>query len=324
MKILVTGGAGFIGSNFVRWLLGRRPQDEILNLDKLTYAGNLQNLKEIESNPRHRFVRGDVTDPKIVAQAIRGVEAVVHFAAETHVDRSIVNAADFLRTNVEGTHVLLEAARRASVHRFVHISTDEVYGSLETGVADEKARLSPNSPYAASKAAGDLLAQAFHVTYGTPVLVVRASNNFGPYQFPEKFLPLMITQAMDGQTLPIYGDGLYVREWLFVEDFCEAVGLLLERGAPGQVYNVGSGNHRQNIAVARDVLKLLGKPESLLRHVTDRPGHDRRYAVNSRKIEALGWKPQQPFENALGQTVRWYQGHEDWWRPLKQKAKCAS
>ena len=321
MKILVTGGCGFIGSNFIRWLLRRPEGFEVVNLDKLTYAGNPENLKDMEGERRYRFVLGDVAEPDAVGAALKGCEAVVHFAAETHVDRSIVSAADFLRTNVMGTQVLLEAARDSGVKRFVHISTDEVYGSLASGAADEESAMAPNSPYAASKAGADHLARAYHVTYGLPVVTVRASNNFGPYQFPEKFLPLMITNALENIPVPIYGDGKYVREWLFVEDFCEAIGLLLRRGTPGQAYNVGTGDDRVNLELAEAVLKLMGRPRSLLQHVQDRPGHDRRYAIKAEKIRALGWKPAQGFEKALERTVSWYRDHEAWWRPLKERVR---
>lgn len=326
-QILVTGGCGFIGSNFIRWLLARNEGVRVVNLDKLTYAGNPENLKDLEKDPRYRFVRGDVADPEAVRQALQGCSQVVHFAAETHVDRSILDAASFLRTNVLGTYTLLEAARQAKVERFLQISTDEVYGSLLEGAADEEAPLRPNSPYAASKTGADHLVRAYHVTYGFPALIVRASNNYGPYQFPEKFLPLMITNAIDGEGLPVYGDGKYVREWLFVEDFCEGIGLILRRGELGQVYNVGSDDPRVNLAVAEEILKFLGRPASLIRFVSDRPGHDRRYALNSKKIRAMGWLPKHRFEEGLEITIRWYKDHPRWWRPLKEKVpgeRCAS
>ena len=316
-RVLVTGGAGFIGSNFVRWMIHRFPEIEILNFDKLTYAGNLENLRDLEKNPRYRFLQGDVADPQAVAQALRGCESVFHFAAESHVDRSIQDAADFLRTNVLGTYVLLEAVRQSGVRKFVHISTDEVYGSLEQGMAQEDSPIRPNSPYAASKAAADHLARAYHVTYGLPVLVVRGSNNYGPYQFPEKFLPLLITRALNGESLPIYGDGKYQREWLYVEDFCEGVQKVWEKGQPGEAYNLGSGEHRVNLDVARLILTLLGKPQSLIQHVQDRPGHDRRYAVDSTKIRALGWSPRRRFEEGLNETIEWYRSMEQWWRPSR-------
>lgn len=320
MKLLVTGGAGFIGSNFVRYLLKGRDQVQVVNLDKLTYAGNPKNLEDLEHDLRYRFLKGDVADPSAVKEAIRGCEVVVHFAAETHVDRSIRDAEDFLRTNVIGTHVLLEAAKEEGVKRFLHISTDEVYGSLPEGFADEESPLHPNSPYAASKAAVDHLVLAFHATYGLPVVIVRASNNFGPLQFPEKFLPLMITNAIDDEPLPIYGDGLYVREWLFVEDFCEAIDLLLKQGETGQIYNVGSGEHRVNLELAQEILRILGRPKNLIQHVTDRLGHDRRYALQSHRIRTLGWRPQHRFEEGLHRTILWYQEHPQWWRPLKEAA----
>lgn len=320
MRILVTGGAGFIGSNFIRWLLKNRPDVQVVNLDKLTYAGNLESLRELEGNPRYRFIRGDITDPKVIEEAASGCEGIVHFAAESHVDRSIVDSTEFLRTNVLGTHLLLEAARRNRVKRFLHISTDEVYGSLAQGAADEEAPLRPNSPYAASKAAADLLALAYHATFRAPILIVRGSNNIGPYQFPEKFIPLMITNALEREPLPLYGDGQYVREWLFVEDFCEAIDLVWERGELGEVYNVGSGEHQINLEVARSILATLGRPKDLIHHVPDRPGHDRRYAVDSNKMRALGWFPRHSFSQSLAKTIHWYQANEVWWRPLKKAA----
>ncbi len=323
MKLFVTGGAGFIGSNFVRWMMRRNPGLQIVNFDKLTYAGNLENLRELEGNPAYRFVRGDVANAAEVEEAMRGSDAVVHFAAETHVDRSIRDAFEFLRTNLQGTFVMLEAARKLGIERYIQISTDEVYGSLPEGAADEQGQLQPNSPYAASKAGADHLVRSYHVTYGLPCLVVRASNNYGPYQFPEKFLPLLITNAMDNQSLPIYGDGNYVREWLFVEDFCAAIELVLNKGAVGQIYNVGSEVHKINLEVVQAVLKRMGKPETLVRHVQDRPGHDRRYAIISDKVRALGWKPSCTFEEGLDRTIAWYQANEAWWRPLKQKVMCA-
>ncbi len=318
-RLLVTGGAGFIGSNFIRWLLSHRSDIEVVNLDKLTYAGNPQNLKDLEGNPHYRFLQGDVADPARVEEALNGCQAAVHFAAETHVDRSIVDAEDFLRTNVLGTRVLLEAARKSGSEKFIQISSDEVYGSLTDGEAQEDHPLAPNSPYSASKAAGDLLARAYFVTYGVPAVVVRGSNNYGPFQYPEKFIPLLVTQALEGEPLPIYGDGQYIREWLYVGDFCEAIGLLLQEGMPGEIYNVGSGERKINQQVAQEILRVLGRPESLLRRVEDRPGHDRRYAISSAKVRDLGWRPRHRFEEGLRQVVRWYQDHPDWWRPLKDR-----
>ena len=324
MKVLVTGGAGFIGSNFIRWILSRDREWEVVNLDKLTYAGNRENLREVEGNSRYRFERGDVADVQAVEAALRGCEAVVHFAAETHVDRSIQNASDFLRTNLMGTHVLLEAVRRQGVKRYLQISTDEVYGSLLEGAASEGSPLFPNSPYAASKAGADHWVRAYHVTHGLPALTVRASNNYGPHQFPEKFIPLMITNALEGEPLPIYGDGLYVREWLFVEDFCEAIILLLEKGKVGEIYNVGSGLHCRNLEVAEKVLASLSKPKDLVRHVEDRLGHDRRYAVDSQKIRRLGWTPRHGFDEGLKKTIDWYRRNESWWRPLKERSRAGA
>ena len=319
MRILVTGGAGFIGSNFIRWILARGRNVEVVNLDKLTYAGNPENLRGVEKDPRYRFVRGDVAEHREVTPAIQGCSAVVHFAAESHVDHSIRDASDFLRTNILGTHCLLEAARQENIQRFVHISTDEVYGSLPEGAASEESSICPNSPYAASKAAADCLARAYGVTYGMPVVILRPSNNYGPYQFPEKFLPLFITNALEKELLPIYGDGRYIREWLYVEDFCEAIGLLMERGIPGQVYNVGSGQHKINLDVAQMVLEKLGESRNLLKHVQDRPGHDRRYAICSDKVQLLGWRPRHTFEEGLLKTIDWYRTRQDWWRPLKNR-----
>ncbi len=316
-KVLVTGGAGFIGSHFIRQLLNHRPDLQAVNLDKLTYAGNPNNLRDIEQNKRYQFIHGDVSDAAAVARALAGCDTIVHFAAETHVDRSIRDAADFLRTNVIGTYTLLEAARTAGIERYLQISTDEVYGSLLDGAASETAPLHPNSPYAASKAAADHLALSYYVTFQFPVIVTRASNNFGPCQFPEKFIPLMVTNTLEDIPLPIYGDGQYVREWLYVEDFCEAILLILEQGTPGEIYNVGSQEYRKNLDVVGGILKALGKPPTLIRHVQDRLGHDRRYAINSDKIRLLGWRPRHRFEEALGSTIQWYQVHPEWWRPLK-------
>jgi dTDP-glucose 4,6-dehydratase len=318
--VLVTGGMGFIGSNFVRYLLAAQPGVRVVNLDKLTYAGNPKNLSDLEGNSRHRFVKADICDESRINEvmAAHAVSAVVHFAAESHVDRSILAADDFIRTNVLGTRVLLEAARRQGVQRFLHISTDEVYGSLgSTGVFTEESPIRPNSPYAASKAGADVLARAYHVTFGLPVLITRTCNNYGPYQFPEKFIPLMIVNAFRGEPLPIYGDGLYTREWLHVEDHCRALARVLEAGQPGEVYNIGSAEERQNIEVAREILALTGQPQTLLTHVKDRPGHDRRYALDSTKIRReLGWAPTIPFAEGLRQSVEWYRTHEMWWRAI--------
>ncbi|MBI2115202.1 MAG: dTDP-glucose 4,6-dehydratase [candidate division NC10 bacterium] len=315
--ILVTGGMGFIGSNFVRHVLTTHPTARVVNLDKLTYAGNPRNLADLEADPRYVFVRADVCDEKAVTEIleVHGAEAIVHFAAESHVDRSILQADDFIRTNVQGTRALLEAARRHEVRRFLHISTDEVYGSLGTsGAFTEDSPLLPNSPYAASKAGADVMARAYHVTYGLPVIITRTCNNYGPYQFPEKFIPLMIVNALREEPLPIYGDGLYVREWLHVEDHCRALARILAAGQPGQIYNIGSGEERVNLDVARQILALTGRSESLLRHVKDRPGHDRRYALEWTKLRReLEWAPTIPFRDGLRQTVEWYRAHPAWW-----------
>ncbi len=318
--ILVTGGMGFIGSNFVRYVLREHPHASIVNLDKVTYAGNPQNLSDVQEDSRYVFLHADVCDAGAVGTALasHGVDQVVHFAAETHVDRSILGVGEFIRTNVEGTRVLLDAARAARVRRFLHISTDEVYGTLGgSGTFSEDSPLQPNSPYAASKTGADVLVRAYHVTYGLPAIITRTCNNYGPYQFPEKFIPLMIVNAMRGEPLPIYGDGLYVREWLHVEDHCRALALLLARGNPGEVYNIGSGEERANLDVAREILRLTGQPETLLRHVKDRPGHDRRYALNHTKISReLAWSAAVPFAVGLRQAVEWYRRNETWWKEI--------
>jgi dTDP-glucose 4,6-dehydratase len=313
MKILVTGGAGFIGSNFVRYLLENDSICSIVPLDKLTYAGNLDNLADLEGNPRHQFVRGDIADPELIDRLARETEAVIHFAAETHVDRSIVNADEFIRTNFYGTYVLLEAARKHHHRRFIHISTDEVYGSRAEGYFAETDPLSPSSPYSASKASSDLLVLSYYKTYGLPVVVTRCSNNYGPYQFPEKLIPLMITHALEDKPLPVYGDGLYVRDWLYVLDHCEAIHRVFRDGKLGEIYNIGGQGDKTNLEMVHLLLEVLNKPKSLIRFVKDRPGHDRRYAVNPDKIKReLGWKPIYPFATALEKTVAWYQRETAW------------
>jgi len=314
MKLFVTGGAGFIGSNFVQHLLAARKDCEIVNFDKLTYAGNLANLSSVASHPNYTFVRGDICDGVAAAAAMRGCDVVVHFAAESHVDRSIYEPAPVVQTNVIGTFVLLQVARELKVQRFLHISTDEVYGDLPSGItSDEDFPAKPSSPYAASKASSDLLVQSYVRTYAFPAIITRSSNNYGPYQFPEKFLPLIITNALAEKSLPIYGDGGQQRNWLHVEDNCRGILAVLEKGRPGEVYNIGGADVEDNLAMARRVLGLLGKPESLIRHVTDRPGHDRRYAVNCSKIATeLGWRPQITLDVGLKQTVRWYLENSEW------------
>ncbi|MGB9804824.1 dTDP-glucose 4,6-dehydratase [Desulfofundulus sp.] len=334
MKLLVTGGAGFIGSNFIRYILRTRPGVSVINLDKLTYAGNLENLAGVENHPRYSFTRGDICDRRLVSEIFsRGVDAVVNFAAESHVDRSIMDASPFVETNVRGTQVLLDVAMECWRERlpvqgpgpagrfpvFVQVSTDEVYGSLgPEGRFTEESPLKPSSPYSASKAAADLLALAYHRTHGLPVIVTRCSNNYGPYQFPEKLIPLMITNALEDQPLPVYGDGLNVRDWLHVEDHCRALELVLFRGRPGEVYNIGGHGERTNLEVVRAILKLLGRPESLIRYVNDRPGHDRRYAIDPSKItRELGWRPRHTFEEGLAATVEWYRQNRPWWERVK-------
>ena len=315
--ILVTGGAGFIGSNLVRYLLEHKPKSTVVNLDNLTYAGNLESLSDVKENPRYHFVRGDICDRETVDATLSrfGIDAIIHCAAESHVDRSILGAEIFVRTNVNGTLVLLEAAKGAGVRRFIHVSTDEVYGSLgPIGKFTESSPLHPNSPYAASKAGSDLLALAYQHTFGLPVIVTRCSNNYGPYQFPEKLIPLMIINAINDKPLPVYGDGKNVRDWLYVEDHCSAITAVLDKGAIGEVYNIGGENEWQNIDIVRRILSLLGKDEELIQFVKDRPGHDRRYAIDPSRIrDVLGWAPAHKFEEGLEQTVHWYLGRKDWW-----------
>jgi dTDP-glucose 4,6-dehydratase len=313
MRILVTGGCGFIGSNFVRSLLEHQPEDEVVVLDKLTYAGRLENLEDILG--RISFVKGDITDPRNVAKT-GPCDAIINFAAETHVDRSITDPGVFVRTDVLGTHVLLEHARKEEVETYLQVSTDEVYGSRVTGSFRETDPLEPSSPYSASKAGADHLALAYFRTYGLPVSITRSSNNYGPYQYPEKLIPVLVLRALRGEPLPIYGSGEQVRDWLFVGDNCDALRLVLGKGEPGQVYNVASGEERRNIDIARLVLSLLRKPESLITHIADRPGHDFRYSVDTAKIRGLGWRPAHGFTEGMEETVAWYLRNEAWWKPL--------
>jgi dTDP-glucose 4,6-dehydratase len=317
MRVLVTGGCGFIGSHFVRHLLTTYPEYGVVNLDKLTYAGNPANLADVAGQSRYRFVRGDICDAALVREVMTGCDAVVNLAAESHVDRSIQDAGAFIRTDVYGTWVLLEAARALRVGRYLQVSTDEVYGSIGRGAFRETDPLRPSSPYAASKAGGDQMVLAYWTTHRLPVLISRGANTFGPNQYPEKVIPLFITNALDDQPLPLYGDGRQVRDWLYVIDHCAALDLLLHKGAEGEVYNVGVGSELENIALTRRILALLGKPNSLIRPVADRPGHDRRYALDTFKLRALGWQPGHGFDDALAATVAWYRANEAWWRPLK-------
>jgi dTDP-glucose 4,6-dehydratase len=320
IKVLVTGGAGFIGSNFVRWAHAAHPDWHITTLDKLTYAGRLENLREVMDSPRHTFVKADIADAAISAPLVRESHYVVHFAAETHVDRSILAAGDFIHTDVFGTFVLLEAAREAQqLKMFVQISTDEVYGSVPTGASKETDELRPRNPYSASKAGADRLAYSYWATYDVPVVITRASNNYGPNQFPEKVIPLFITNAIDDIPLPLYGDGLNIRDWLHVEDHCRGVDLLLTKGVPGEVYNIGGGNEVKNVDLTHRILELVGKPTSLIRPVADRPGHDRRYSLDTTKLKSLGWRPRHEFVQGLAETVAWYKQNERWWRPIKDQ-----
>ncbi|HEY9721580.1 MAG TPA: dTDP-glucose 4,6-dehydratase [Oscillatoriaceae cyanobacterium] len=321
LRIIVTGGAGFIGSNFVRMLLNEHPEHEVTVLDALTYAGNLASLEDLQSIPRFRFVHGDICDAPLVDSLAAKADAIVHFAAESHVDRSISDPGIFVQTNVQGTLTLLEAAKKHKLTRFVHVSTDEVYGSLgPTGLFTEETPIAPNSPYSASKASSDLMARAYHETFGLPVMITRCSNNYGPYQFPEKLIPFFIASLLDGASVPVYGDGLNVRDWLHVEDHCQAISLVLHRGVPGEVYNIGGNNERTNLAITQLLIEKLGRDERAIKYVQDRPGHDRRYAIDASKItRELGWKPKYTFETGIAQTIEWYLANRDWWEPLRSR-----
>ena len=322
-NILVTGGAGFIGSNFVRYMLNKYKDYKIVNLDLLTYAGNIESLNDIKDNPNYLFVKGDIADNKLVDKIVseNKTDVIINFAAESHVDRSITNPDIFVKTNVLGTQNLLEVAKKYKLKKFFQISTDEVYGSLgKTGFFTEKTPLSPNSPYSASKASADLLVMAYHHTFGLPVNITRCSNNYGPYQFPEKLIPLFITNALADKQVPLYGDGLNIRDWLFVEDHCSAIDTVLHKGKDGEIYNVGGNNEKTNKYITDTILKYLGKDNSLIKYVADRLGHDRRYAIDATKIkEELGWQPQYKFEQAIEKTIQWYLNNKQWWQPLKNK-----
>jgi dTDP-glucose 4,6-dehydratase len=319
-EVLVTGGAGFIGSNFVRYAIANHPDWHVTTLDKLTYAGRMENLRDVIDNPRHTFVKGDIADRDVAAPLVRQADYVVHFAAETHVDRSILHAADFITTDVIGTFVLLEAAREAkNLKTFVQISTDEVYGSVPEGSSVETDELRPRNPYSASKAGADRLAYSYWATHDVPVIITRASNNYGPNQFPEKVIPLFITNAMENLPVPLYGDGQNVRDWLHVEDHCRGVDMLLTKGVAGQVYNIGGGNEVKNVDLTRRILEILGKPASLIQPVEDRKGHDRRYSLSTDKLRQMGWAPIHDFAEGLRETVNWYKENEWWWRPIKEQ-----
>jgi dTDP-glucose 4,6-dehydratase len=315
-RYLVTGGAGFIGSNFIRRLLDGEPDSRVTNLDALTYAGVPATVRELDQYPGHTFVEGDIRNTGLVADVVSGHDVIVHFAAESHVDRSIDRPSDFLETNVVGTGVLLDAALRNRGIRFIHVSTDEVYGSLATGFAKETARLAPTSPYSSSKAGSELLALSYAETYGMDVLVTRCTNNYGPYQFPEKIIPLFVTNLLKGEDVPLYGDGLNVRDWLYVEDHCAALHLLVESGESGEIYNIGAGEQLANVDLTETILERMGLGEDRIEYVADRPGHDRRYAVDSGKLRALGWTQSHSFDERISDTIDWYRSREDWWGPL--------
>lgn len=320
MKILVTGGAGFIGSNFIRYMLKTYPTYQIVNLDTLTYAGNLENLKSIESNPNYTFIKGDISDYKLIRHVFETeqFEYVVNFAAESHVDRSIIYPHIFVQTNIQGTQTLLEAAKQFGVTKYIQISTDEVYGTLDTsGFFTENTPLAPNSPYSASKASADLLVRSYYETYGLPINITRCSNNYGPFHFPEKLIPLIIINTLANKHLPVYGDGLHVRDWLHVEDHCRAIDLVLHNGKVGEIYNIGGNNEYTNIEIVKRIIQYLGKSESLIHHVTDRPGHDRRYAIDSSKLQKeLGWSPKYTFDIGIEQTIKWYLENKTWWERI--------
>ncbi len=319
MNMLITGGAGFIGSNFITHMMDSHPEVEIINLDILTYAGNLKNLKSVDKNSRYTFIKGDICDQGIVNSILdrNEIDTIVHFAAESHVDRSITQASEFVRTNLLGTHNLLECARQHPVTRFIHISTDEVYGSTLKGSFTEKNILSPSSPYSASKAGSDLLALSYFITYKFPVIITRCTNNYGPFQYPEKLIPLFITNLIEGKKIPVYGTGKNIRDWIHVSDHCRAVEFLLKKGISGEVYNIGGGNEKTNIEITKKILMFLDKDESLIEYVTDRPGHDFRYSLDCSKLQTMGWSPRYSFEEGLKETIEWYIRNEWWWRPLK-------
>lgn len=317
MRLLITGGLGFIGSNFIRYLISKYRNYKIINLDLQTYAGNLQNLKDIQENPNYKFIKGDICDSQVVNDIVKNCDIIINFAAQTHVDRSIIDASEFIHTNVYGTYVLLEAAKKYNINKIIHISTDEVYGSRERGSFKEEDALRPNSPYAASKAAADHLAGSYFVTYNLPIIIIRSSNNFGCYQYPEKVIPLFITNVLENKRLPLYGDGLNVRDWIYVLDNCQAIDLVLHKGKIGQIYNVAAGNEKANLELTKLILKMMEKSPDLIEYVQDRPGHDRRYSLDSSKIRSLGWQPKYQFQQALKETISWYKDNQQWWERLK-------
>ena len=319
MKLLITGGAGFIGSNFIHYILKKYKNYQVVNLDALNYAGNLENLRDIEKDPRYKFIKGDICDERLVHKIFQKEKPdfVVNFAAASHVDRSILEPKEFTRTNILGTHILLEAARKYGIKKFEHISTDETYGTIEKGKFKETDALLPNSPYAASKAGADLLARAYYKTFELPVLITRSSNNFGPYQFPEKAIPLFITNLLEDKKVPLYGDGRNIRDWIYVLDNCAGIDIVLHKGKIGEIYNVGGGNEKTNIEIAKIILKELNKNDSFIEYVKDRPGHDFRYSLDTRKIRKLGWKPKYKFEKAIKETIKWYKENTAWWKKIK-------
>ena len=317
LNLLITGGSGFIGSNFIRHMLEKYPNCKIFNLDKLTYAGNTDNLKDIENNPKYSFVRGDICDPAVVDKVMQNVDHVVHFAAESHVDRSIEDGSVFVRTNVLGTYTLLESAMKHGIMKFIHVSTDEVYGSIKEGSFKETDMLTPSSPYSSSKAGSDLIAQSYYITYKFPVIITRCTNNFGPYQFPEKLIPFFITNLLEKLNVPVYGTGKNVRDWIYVLDHCTAIDFVLQNGSIGEIYNIGSGAEKTNIEITRKILAVLGKDESMVEYVKDRPGHDLRYSLDCSKLRELGWKPEHDFDEALAKTIKWYVENRWWWDYLK-------
>ena len=318
MKLLVTGGCGFIGSNFIRHILKKYPSYKVVNWDNLTYAGNSENLIDVRDNKNYTFVKGDIRDRRLAEKLLPQCDCIVNFAAATHVDRSIQDAGDFIKSNIQGAYTLLEAARGSKIKRFLQFSTDEVYGSVEKGRSKENDSLFPNSPYSASKAAADHLARAYGITYKLPIIITRSSNNFGPYQYPEKVIPLFITNLLEGKKVPLYGDGLNKRDWLFVQDNCRAIDTVLHKGKTGEIYNIGAGREIPNIVLTKDILKLTGMPQSRIQYVADRPGHDRRYALNVNKLKSLGWRQVYTFADALKLTIDWYKNNPNWWKKLKK------